>query len=438
MNEHSINIIDDKDNSILENNSDNSDPYEYDNVPNEEEIEIQDDVEGYDGTLNFDTRDDADRALLNPSETKEEPSTPKKRKRIYWADCARIFSMISIVLLHCAGFTFEQDLKNNGNDIWHLICICNCLTRFGVPMFVLLSGTFILDPSKKFSFKKLFGHNILRLATAFIFWSTINAICHIYVYHDKKPEEFLKLFIVGEEYLWFIYMIIGCYLISPFLRLFSDDVVLARYFLGLCVLWGSLIPTIRNVFSVLKEKEAQSTLELWTGRWHYHFTLEFVGYFVGGYHIVKYVNIRSVFTRIILYIIGIIDAAAICYLTIYAEYHNNKRYSKDFRDTYTFPIAIYSVILFIFFKHEVGRIEFSAKAISIINKLSSLTFGVYLSHLVIKKIILIFLDVGTEQFFGITVSPVLGCSLCFIVVTLLSFGISYLLSITPILKKYVI
>ncbi|ORX81612.1 hypothetical protein BCR32DRAFT_279610 [Anaeromyces robustus] len=40
---------------------------------------------------------------------------------------------------------------------------------YSVPMFVLLSGIFILDPSKRFSFKKLFEHNILRLATAFPF-----------------------------------------------------------------------------------------------------------------------------------------------------------------------------------------------------------------------------------------------------------------------------
>ena len=391
MSEHSINIIDDNESPILDSKND---PYEYNSISESDSMDVHErnngEVESIEGTLNSDSEDNeensVEKALLKPSVRKDEYNPPKKSKRIYWADCARIFSMLAIVFLHSAGHSCEQNLRSKKNESWKIICIYNCITRFGVPMFVLLSGTFILDPSKKFSFKKLFGHNIFRLATAYIFWSAVNAIVHIYVFEDKKPGEFLKLFIVGEEYLWFIYMIVGCYLISPFLRLFSDDIVLARYFLGLCVLWGSVLPTLNNIFHVLNMKAVQDVLNLWIGRWHYHFTLEFVGYFVAGYHLVKHVNIRSVLTRIILYVIAIIDVIIICYFTIYAE-ENNKAYSKDFRDTFTFPIALYAVILFIFFKHEIGRIQFSSRSIAIINKLSGLTFGVYLSHMVIKSIL---------------------------------------------------
>jgi len=161
----------------------------------------------------------------------------QKSKRLYWADCARIYSILAIIFLHCAGYSCEKTLLKRNDPNLKIICWYNCITRFGVPMFVLLSGTFILDPSKKFSFKKMFKHNILRLATAFAFWSTISALLNIFLYHKNEPSEFLKLFVVGEEYLWFIFMIIGCYLIAPFLRLFSDNVILARYFLGLCVFW---------------------------------------------------------------------------------------------------------------------------------------------------------------------------------------------------------
>ena len=126
---------------------------------------------------------------------------PKKRKRLYWADCARIFSMFGIILLHSAGYGCEKTLLKRKDSNVMIICFYNCMTRFGVPMFVLLSGTFILDPSKTFSFKKLFRHNILRLATAFAFWSSINALINIFLYKKNKPSEFLKLFVVGEEYL---------------------------------------------------------------------------------------------------------------------------------------------------------------------------------------------------------------------------------------------
>ncbi|OUM58820.1 hypothetical protein PIROE2DRAFT_64178 [Piromyces sp. E2] len=325
----------------------------------------------------------------------------KPRTRLYWADCARIFSMFAIILLHSAGNGCEKSLLKRNDRNWVMICIYNCITRFGVPMFTLLSGTFLLDPSKQFTFKKLFRHNILRLATAFAFWSTINALLNIFLYKKNKLSDFFKLFFVGEEYLWFIFMIIGCYLISPFLRLFSDDIVLSRYFLGLCVFWGSLVPSLKNIFKIYELKDAQTELDVWTSRWHYHFTLEFVGYYAAGYHIVKHVNIKSIKIRLILYTLGLLDLILYTKLTYNVENKNNKRYSKEFRDNYTLTVAIYSVILFLFFKHEIGRIKFSERAIKIISKLSPLTFGMYLSHMIIKVLLSKYGHIRQEEFLGI-------------------------------------
>jgi len=362
---------------------------------------------------------------------------PKKRIRLYWADCARIFSMFGIILLHSAGYGCEKTLLKRKDSNVMIICFYNCITRFGVPMFVLLSGTFILDPSKTFSFKKLFRHNILRLATAFAFWSTINALINIFLYKKNKPSEFLKLFVVGEEYLWFIYMIIGCYLVSPFLRLFSDDVILARYFLGFCVFWGSLIPTLKNIFNSFQWKEAQDELNTWTSRWHYHFTLEFVGYFVAGYHIVKHVHIESLKIRGILYVLGLADIFLIFGMTYRLEMKTG-RYSKDFRDSYTLTVAFYTIVLFIFFKHEIGRINFSERAIRIISKLSALTFGMYLSHMILKGLLSRYAHIKQEEFLGIKLSSTIGCPIFWMVISASSLLVSYLLSITPILKNYVV
>ncbi|KAG4097232.1 acyltransferase family-domain-containing protein [Neocallimastix lanati (nom. inval.)] len=355
---------------------------------------------------------------------------PKKRKRLYWTDCARIFSMLGIILLHSAGYGCEKThLKRKDSNVM-IICFYNCMTRFAVPMFVLLSGTFILDPSRTFSFKKLFRHNILRPATAFAFWSTINALINIFLYKKNKPSEFLKLFFVGEEYLWFIFMIISCYLISPFLRLFSDDVNLARYFFGLCVFWGSLIPTLKNIFT-------QDELNTWTSRWHYHFTLEFVGYFVAGYHIVKHVTIKSFKIRVLLYILGLADIFLIFGMTYRLEMKTG-RYSKDFRDSYTLTVAFYTVVLFIFFKHEIGRINFSERAIRIISKLSALIFGMYLSHMILKKLLSRYAHIKQEEFLDIKLSSSIGCPTFWMVICGSSLLVSYLLSITPILKNFVV
>jgi len=379
----------------------------------------------------------ASEETLNGSPGAAVANSNKKKKRLYWADCARIFSIVAIILLHSAGYGCEKTLLRRKDTTWKIICLYNCITRFGVPMFVLLSGTFILDPSRSFSFKKLFRHNILRLATAFTFWSTVNALINIYLYKKNTLSDFFKLFFVGEEYLWFIFMIIGCYLIAPILRLFSDDIVLARYFLGLCIFWGSFIPTLKNIFMTYQLKDAETELDTWTSRWHYHFTLEFVGYFVAGYHILKYVNIKSVAIRIILYLLGVLDVVFFYKLTCKTE-DQKKKYSKEYRDNYTLTVAFYTVVLFIFFKHEIGRINFSDRAVKIISKLSSLTFGMYLSHMIIKGLLSRYCHIKQEEFLGIKLSSSIGCPIFWVVITFCSLTVSYLLSITPFLNKYVV
>jgi len=379
--------------------------------------------------------------IIEPKNDTPEKLQPKKKKRLYWADCARIFAMCCIILLHSASFDCEMKVKSDKDKAWIIVCFYNCITRFGVPMFVLLSGTFILDPSKKFSFKKLLRHNILRLVTAFMFWSTVNAINNL-INAQEKPKsyvkEFIKMFIVGEEYLWFIFMIIGCYLIAPFLRLFSDDVKLSRYFLGLCVFFGSLVPTLSNLFGGFKYDEIKNEIDLWNARWHFHFTLEFVGYFVAGYHFVKHVNIKSASVRYFLYLLGLIDVAFIVFVTYTLEAHYINGYSHHVRGTNTLTIAFYSIILFIFFKYEIGRIQFSDKAIKVISKWSSLTFGMYLSHLVIKSIIGRYLHITQYEFMGISYSAVIGVPILFVVLTVTSTLLSYIISLIPILNKYLI
>jgi len=361
----------------------------------------------------------------------------KKKQRLYWADCARIFSIVCIILLHSSGHVYEVNLLKEKGKKWKLICLYNCITRFGVPMFVLLSGTFILNPSKPLSFKKLFRHNILRLATAFTFWSTANTLLDIYLYKKHPISDFFKLFFVGEEYLWFIFMIIGCYLIAPILRLFSDDVFLARYFLGLCVFWGSFVPTLKNILTTYEFDDVESELDTWTSRWHYTFTLEFVGYFVAGYHIIKYVNIKSMAVRLFLYVLAVLDVLLMYKLTSHAE-EKSKKYSKEFRDNYTLTVAFYAIVLFIFFKHEIGRIHFSGLAVKIITKISALTFGMYLTHLIIKGLFVHYIYIDREKLLGIKLSPGVGCLVLWVIVTVTSLAASYIISLIPILNKYIV
>jgi len=361
-------------------------------------------------------------------------------KCLYWADVARIISILSIIFLHSAEYDLEPKIKDNvHNDQWMMVYWYNCISRFGIPMFILLSGTFILDPNKDFSLKIIFSKHILRLVIIYTFWSTVNALLNIFLYKTHSFSQFFELFLVGEEYLWLIYIVIGCYLISPILRLFSDNIPLARYVLILCVIWGSFIPSLQNIFMIFKFTKAYKIITLWTEHWPFNFTLEFVGYFVAGYHIVKYVHIRSNILRIFLYFLAIVDIIFYSYITCQYDIENNTKHSIDYGDHYTLSIAFFTITLFIFFKHEIDRFHFLPRDIIIINKLSFLALGAYFCHMIIKKILTTYLHISQYEFLiFIKYNPAVGCPILWLTVTILSFLVSYGFSKIPLFKNYII
>jgi len=370
---------------------------------------------------------------------------PKKKKpRLYWADCLRIYSMFNIILLHCAGSTFENKLTETKNRNVIFVCTYNCITRFAVPVFIMLSGMFFLNPNKKFSLSRLVKKNILRLLTAFYFWSALNAFFNVMKPKTRPPifssefnKRFLILFFPGEGYLWFILMIIGCYLCIPVLRHICNDKKTMKYFLGLWIVWGSIIPTIRDVLNLVDPEVLGKVFSDWVNNWHFNFAIEYIGYFVGGYYVFKFVNIEKLKYRIIVYSLGLLDLITVITVCCYIEIKTASNFSY-IRGNLSITNMFYSFVVFLFFKYEIGRIQFSEKSTKIITKLSALTFGMYLAHMFVKNI-LSYVKF-TEDHIGnnIHYTPAIGVPILFIVISSICLLISYAISFIPILNNYII
>ncbi len=67
----------------------------------------------------------------------------------------------------------------------------------------MISGRFFLDPDREMPFSKIL-RSVERLVLAFVVWNV--------VYH-----------------FWYLYMIVGLYLITPFLRRIAEDKQLSEY-----------------------------------------------------------------------------------------------------------------------------------------------------------------------------------------------------------------
>ncbi|MBR3027382.1 MAG: acyltransferase family protein [Bacteroidales bacterium] len=72
--------------------------------------------------------------------------------RVLYLDILRIMAIIAVVMLHVSAQRFYVSFPSYE---WEVRMFFNSMVRWGVPIFVMISGALFLDPQKKISLAKL-------------------------------------------------------------------------------------------------------------------------------------------------------------------------------------------------------------------------------------------------------------------------------------------
>lgn len=153
-------------------------------------------------------------------------------------DFVRIIATIAVITIHVTGLHWmEQDLNSFAWDVHN---IYRALVRWAVPVFVMLSGALFLNPQKELSLKKIYTKNIIHIVTAFLSWSFLYAVYDF----DGNILDFLINWIRGAGHMWFVFLILGLYIILPVLRFVSRTEKILYISLILCLLFGFVMPMV--------------------------------------------------------------------------------------------------------------------------------------------------------------------------------------------------
>jgi len=162
----------------------------------------------------------------------------------------RILSCFGIVLLHTLSVAelLARDVLSPQADLtaW---AVLNCL-RWAVPCFVMITGALLLDPARELPIKKIYGKYLVRVLAALVVFSFIYRIFSCAM--DRTPltaENFGRTLSNlwtggGWAHLWYLYTLIGLYLLLPFYRMIAkaaSDREL-RLLLGIWLLFVSILP----------------------------------------------------------------------------------------------------------------------------------------------------------------------------------------------------
>ncbi len=268
-------------------------------------------------------------------------------------DIIRIFAFVFIVFLHTLNRQFGVDVWMGGYAI----------ISIGVNLFIMISGYLLLDKTEEtiVFFKK----RILNILPLFLVFNII------YIYFGKIPIiPVLKGKAISASHFWYIYMILGLYLLTPWLQKvlkYAEKETLFVVFLWF--LCNILNPYLRY-FNLAEIPFSNFPL---TG---------FIGYYILGYFVKKYdnkVKRASFILIIVIYVLGFL----LSFLsTKYVLAVTGKRVS-DFFDKNSLGTFIMTLSFFVFW----CKFNFS-KRDRIIKIVADSTYFAFLVHLIVLNFVI--------------------------------------------------
>lgn len=224
--------------------------------------------------------------------------------RIVWVDWAKFLAIFAILIVHCSSDFLMSNVIGSGN--WLVAVFFESLTRWGVLVFIMVSGFLLLR--KEYDLREFIFKRFKRVVLPFVLWNIVYIIVKIVFQHSLTDmgvlsvifyfiAAFLDPTIITVQF-WFVYMILGLYLVTPIISDWvrnADDLHI-NYFL---IVW--IIILLINFFNI------KFLLVNYLG-----FFAGYLGLFVLGYYIplkkskgqLKYLDKPK--TGIILFLIGLL------------------------------------------------------------------------------------------------------------------------------------
>lgn len=158
-------------------------------------------------------------------------------QRVAYLDILRLLATIGVIFLHvtCEGITENKFTYN-----WYVDIIFDGFVRWTVPMFVMISGVIFLNPEKEVTTHSILTKRVPRLLRTYIFWLLVYPLLMIVGGTLMNGGEFTfkEIYLEPHFHLWFLPMLMGIYLMAPFLRKIVIDPKLLKYAL---IVWFTYI-----------------------------------------------------------------------------------------------------------------------------------------------------------------------------------------------------
>ena len=175
------------------------------------------------------------------------------KKRIIYLDILNIIAIIAVVAMHQNWIVHE----NPNIRAWNTSLLVDCICYFAVPVFIMNTGATLMDYRKKYDTKTFFQKRLKKVLIPFIFWACVMFIWRIFILKTLEIHGIVDLcnaffFSKEEDTYYFLFIIIGLYLIMPLLSCLTKEEYRKTlwYMFFLYIIIDGFVPNILSLFKI--------------------------------------------------------------------------------------------------------------------------------------------------------------------------------------------
>ena len=314
-------------------------------------------------------------------------------------DVARTIAILMVLLIHTVeDLEYSIILNNNlhiSNIKWFIETLLFIIGRIGVPIFCMLSGA-LMGKRKIDNLKEHYKYRVFSMMRVTIIWMIIYRILFYFLY--DKNQELLNIKNIIKElvlfnpstanHLWFMPMIIGIYIMMPFINKFIQNLNNSELYIFIClnIVFFFFIPTINLILKTTGIININDSI--FTSIDYNFLGGPYLNYYIVGYMITNR-NMFSNVSRLKLKTISII-VMLIAVLSQFNIYDNNVKINANFfwyDSVYIYVISICCFLLIIKKSYE-----FPNGLSKIFLNISKFSFGIYLIHRIFMNPIVEYLN----------------------------------------------
>jgi surface polysaccharide O-acyltransferase-like enzyme len=343
------------------------------------------------------------------------------RATIAWIDWARILGIFGVIVIHVVSLTVTAYDKVTA-PAWWLATVLFAGAVWSVPLFVMISGALLLDPARSSDFRTFYRRRLGRIGVAAIGWPLVYWAWWIFGRGIDRPVEvFIRSMLKAQPYahLHFLFIIVGLYLVAPFLRIFVANATRAQ--LAGAVALALTIATAQRFLAFVDLAAAPTAFT--------HF-VPYIGYFLAGY-LLRDIRLdrRQTAVAAIVAVACVVGSVA----STFAIWKTIGRPDATFPEHYFSPftivltLAVFLLIRTLFDRESSTPPSARSRFRSAI---AAMTFGVFLIHPIAVDIVMRSIDIDADGLRAAVLFPatVIG-------VAVVSFAAVAVLRAIPLVRR---